>query len=323
MQRKHIILVHGRDTKPRMPEMERLLKSALCHGLRRVDPRSSEQVESGEIRFTLAYYGDVNNRIMVEEDPDRTDEMVKVEGLWYEPDGVFDAPLERLFSRSNDAHGEDDYLRLIETERNTRFRDDVLRIASPLLSVIGLGKRIVGELFPDLRAYLHSRATAAEIQQRLIAPLGQALAGGDDVALIAHSMGSMVAYDVLWRMSRTVEFESVHERDVSLLLTMGSPLGDDSVRAHLWDANEPDDGRYPSNVEMWANVSAKDDFIAHEPSLRPDFAHLVKSGCIGAMVDLPMIYNFYVGRDGSNPHKSYGYLDNPSVARIIAAWVWR
>ncbi len=303
--------------------MERLLKTALVSGVRRVDPGTAARIESGDVRFTLAYYGDVNNRIMVDQKPERTEEMIQVDGQWFEPDGIFDTPLERLFARPNAAHTKAEYERLIDVERNTRFRAELLRIASPVLSAIGLGKRIVGSMFPDLRAYLHSRAVSAEVQQRLIEPLREALARGDDVALIGHSMGSMVAYDVLWRFSRTVEFADVHDRYVSLLLTLGSPLGDESVRAHLWDANEPEEGRYPSNVEMWVNGSAKDDFIAHEPRLKPEFAHLLKRGCVGALFDLPTLYNFYVGRDGSNPHKSYGYLESPVVARIVAAWAWR
>jgi hypothetical protein len=37
--------------------------------------------------------------------------------------------------------------------------------------------------------------------------------------------------------------------------------------------------------------------------------------------DLPKIYNFWVGSDGANPHKFYGYLDNPTVAKQIAGWI--
>ena len=44
---------------------------------------------------------------------------------------------------------------------------------------------------------------------------------GRPVLLIAHSMGSVIAWDSLWQMSRHADANV----DIDLLLTMGSPLG--------------------------------------------------------------------------------------------------
>ena len=50
---------------------------------------------------------------------------------------------------------------------------------------------------PDLHRYKHHRATRAAIQERLREPLRTAHARGKQIMLIAHSMGSIIAYEVL------------------------------------------------------------------------------------------------------------------------------
>ena len=106
------------------------------------------------------------------------------------------------------------------------------------------GKRLlrwlyrVGNLFPfliphladerlelhlrDLMRYVHDHNDiAAHTREMLKMPLRAAWESGRPVLLAAHSMGSVIAYDALWEMSR----DHKDELRVDLLLTMGSPLG--------------------------------------------------------------------------------------------------
>src|SRR5207344_1882409 len=73
---------------------------------------------------------------------------------------------------------------------------------------------------PDLHRYKHHRAAQDAIRERLREPLRTAHAKGRPIMLIAHSMGSIVAYDVL----RTAD-RSLPGLRIAHFVTLGSPLG--------------------------------------------------------------------------------------------------
>jgi len=323
MPQKHLVLIHGRATKPVREEKERLVNKALLHGLERVSSRAAEAVRSGRAATSLAYYGDINNRLVLAAEPHRKAEMVEIDGAWYERPGSYDADLDKLLARPTEHHGATHYAQLLREVPDRRWRDDVARVGSAILNVFGLGHRTVIAQLPDLWKYVTTRIEGSAIRDRLQRPLIAALRESEDVAIVAHSMGCIVSYDVLWKLSRMSEYREFHQRRVSLWLTLGSPLGEPAVQRGLYDSNEPGDGRYPNNIRHWVNIAARDDFVAHDATVADDFRKMVKRGCIGAdaIVDRPRMCNFWVGTEGSNPHKFYGYLDHPEVAREIAAWI--
>jgi hypothetical protein len=278
-------------------------------------------VTSSRVRLTLAYFGDLTNGFLVEAQPRLTESMVRRRGRWFERPDTDGTDLERLLNRPTRRHTEQDYRELVRIHKSRRFLDDVVRVVGPIASVTGLGVYAIGRLFPDLGAYLTSRKWGSDIRLRLQRVLRPALVRGEDVALIAHSMGSIVAYDVLWKLSRLSEHRAVHDRKVSLWLTVGSPLGDGSIQECLYDSNEGDDGRYPANIVSWVNVAAYDDFVAHDGTVTDDFEAMARGGLAQRMQDLPRIYTFWVGAKGVNPHKFYGYLNHPAVARQLARWI--
>ena len=81
----------------------------------------------------------------------------------------------------------------------------------------------------------------------------RAVAGDDTRIVLAHSLGTVVAY------------EAIREFDLKLdlLLTTGSPLGLGSV---VYPKLIPD-ASFPPNVARWVNVADPDDVIAARPSL--------------------------------------------------------
>ena len=323
MVTKHIILIHGRDTKPQYPEMVRLIRWVLAAGLRRVDEDAARSFENGSVKLTFAYYGDIVNRLMVESEPELKEWMVNVGRQWYEPDGIYDQAISELIKRPNNRFTVQDYEAFLDGVENNVFYKNLAKLAVPVLNTMGIGKRLVASLFPDLRLYLSSHAFSSEIQERLVVPLRKALLSGDDIALVAHSMGSIVAYDVLWRFSRLTDYRELWRRKVPYWITLGSPLGAESVRENLYDADESDELWYPANVEYWVNMTARDDFIAHRTNINDDFGVMRERNLVGGMDDVPEICNFFVDEEGSNPHKLYGYLNHPSFARLLAAWMWQ
>jgi hypothetical protein len=321
MPEKHLILIHGRATKPPKVAKKRLVKKALLAGLKRVDEKAARAVESGRVKFSLAYYGDINNRLMVAAEPERKRHMIKIGDDWYEPSDSYDADLNRLLKRPTNRHSLKDYRQLLRDEADARFKDDLARIASPVLGFFGLGTRFIKKTLPDLGAYLTSRVVGSDVRYRLQGPIKRALKSGQQVGIIAHSMGCIVSYDVLWKLSRMSEYRDVRDRKVSLWLTLGSPLGEPAVQGTLYDAHEPEDGKYPSNIDRWVNIAARDDFVAHDATVADDFKEMKKRRLVRTLRDLPRVNTFWVGTQGSNPHKLYGYLNHPTVAKVVSEWI--
>lgn len=321
MAGKHLFVIHGRATKPTQEGKVALVRRALASGLRRVSDEAAERFEVGRFKFTFIYYGDILNRLLVSDGDDCTEHMIKIGGVWYEQPHSYDEDLTRLLERPTDRHTPADYRELLSAEKDVRALDDLARLASPVLSLLGLGERVIKRALPDLSAYLTSRMIGSEIRERLQGSLRNALLAGDDVALVSHSMGCIVAYDVLWKFSRMSEYRDVRGRAPALWVTIGNPLGEPAVRSGLYDAHEPEDGLYPTGIGEWVNVGARDDFVAHDGSVADDFREMLDREFVKRIVDVPRICNFWVGWNGSNPHKLYGYLNHPVVAAHLVQWL--
>ena len=110
---------------------------------------------------------------------------------------------------------------------------------------------------------------------------------------------------------------------VDTLLTLGSPLGMNYVQRRLIGQNEQQLGQYPCNIRNWINISSRGDLVALDPSLENDFRAMIGNHCVESIKDMRAdILNHYRDNLGLNVHKSYGYLVNPFVAKVIADW-WR
>jgi len=235
---------------PSLPKLKRTAwcAGALTAGLERVDVPAADKFRTGEVAFTLAYYGDINNRIMLEAEPHRKDFMRDLDGQRYEPDGSYDQDMATLVARPTERNTREEYRSLLDQYTDRQYWDELARIMSPIAFGSGLSERGAKKLLPDLAAYLTSRVVGSEIRDRLQRPLKQALLDGDEVCLVSHSMGCIVSYDVLWKFSRMSEYREVRDHKVSLWLTLGSPLGDAWVQDNLYDSDEPEDGKYPNNI---------------------------------------------------------------------------
>ncbi|MDH3756487.1 MAG: hypothetical protein OEV10_09605 [Gammaproteobacteria bacterium] len=209
-----------------------------------------------------------------------------------------------------------------------------------IVEASSLGKRLlrwlyrVGNLFPfliphlaservelhlrDLMRYAHNRNDiAAHTREMLKMPLRAAWESGRPVLLAAHSMGSVIAYDVLWEMSR----DPRDELQIDLLLTMGSPLGQGYLQRRILGHDESGRARYPCNIRRWVNLSAVGDMTAVNPCLGNDFGEMVELGLVECIEDIE-IFNFFRHDGELNVHAEYGYLVNKVTAAVVADW-WR
>ena len=131
------------------------------------------------------------------------------------------------------------------------------------------------------------------------------------IMLIAHSMGSIIAWDVLTRW--------VPEIKIHTLVTIGSPLGNPIVRSRMFSEMEKKDGqpltiKTPENItDSWFNLSDYKDRVAISYDLKEDF--LPNHRQIQPIDKI--VWNNYEYNGERNPHKSYGYLRCPEMAEII------
>jgi hypothetical protein len=169
----------------------------------------------------------------------------------------------------------------------------------------------------DLRRYVTNEADAADAARRFLKmPLRAAWKSHRPVLLIGHSMGSVIAYDTLWQLSR----ESGDELRVDLL-TLGSPLGQRYIQRRLNGCTETGERRYPDNVRHWVNVAAVGEMTAIDMTVRNDFADMIALGLTDEITDIA-VYNYFRHQGVLNVHSEYGYLVNAATATQIRDW-WR
>ncbi len=321
-----MILIHGRSTKPSASAQQRLLRNALINGLNRHSPHAANEIHSGRIKLRFAYYGDINNRLIAQSRPDaihrltdRNDEQYRFAPCL--PEEPIQAAIDRLAKVT--AHDGLAYAEFLQSHRDIRWLDEAASAISAVASVTGLSEYVLKRATADMSQYLLTRKIGSEIRERLQQHLRPSILEDNDICLISHSMGCIVAWDVLWKFSRMSEYRHIQEsrNRVALWLTLGCPLGEPGVQANLYDANERGEYRFPSRIiHDWVNIAAEDDFVAHDETLANDYAEMLQLGFIHSITDRA-IYNFYVKDGQADPHSFYGYLDHPLVASYIANWI--
>jgi hypothetical protein len=142
----------------------------------------------------------------------------------------------------------------------------------------------IGKFATDVKTYLSNAFVQAQIND-IVLP---ALQGGPCV-VVAHSLGSVVAYVIL---------ASHPEIEARLLVTAGSPLGMEHIKSHL-----PIPLRIPA--ASWLNLTDEADFVAL-------YAKLSAETFIDGIENLTDIDN------GDDPHSIVGYLSDPRVAKRLA-----
>jgi hypothetical protein len=334
---KHIILMHGRSIKPAHKALEEMSKKAIEAGLRRAGHQAkADAFKNGDIKFSTAYYGDINNAILAGKSK-KTAEKLTAKDPEHGNSACLDAAfLKEGFDRTvvRPHFDKAAYDGVLEEADDNRLLDEAADVASLIGALFTAGllnAAMISSATADLYAYLVSHDVGSEIRSRLNTILMPAMLAGDEICLLTHSMGCIVAYDVLWKyahMSEYVPLLNERKSAVSLWLTFGCPLGETGVQQKLLDGRYTDPKeKYPRRqIVDWLNIFAEDDFVAHVEKISPIYRRLVKDNDLRAISD-GKIYNcwtytdFHSGRLVSNPHDMYGYLMNEKLAGQIGKWL--
>lgn len=169
---------------------------------------------------------------------------------------------------------------------------------------------IIRHYFRDLDLYFSSekiknseKTIRDAIRERLISILEKH--NNKDILLIAHSMGSIIALDVL----------NNFDVKVDTLVTIGSPLGLAVIRSKVVPPVEENSASpIPHTIKRsWFNLADLKDKVALDFDLADDFYDETKH----LQVQDFQIYNDYEHNGERNPHKAYGYLRTRKMAEII------
>jgi subtilisin family serine protease len=149
----------------------------------------------------------------------------------------------------------------------------------------------------DVNDFFFNAKRREEMEQSLIERLN---AGGGPFVVIAHSQGTMIADNVLRRLTKA-------QCDVRLLVTMGSPLGLDEVQDVLkqWTGGKLP---VPACVDRWVNVADWLDPVAADSDISNEYTPKDK------------IENFagFLNPDSpQHPHSATGYLKSRPVKSVV------
>jgi hypothetical protein len=286
-----LILIHGRSQQQKDPQQLRLQwRSCLEASFDKAGLKWAEKVE-----IVFPFYGDDLDRMMRQVDAPlmtnillRGDESVSGrDDLRIE---ILNEIIEtRKISQSElNAHIEGDAM---EKERAIQRGPQNWRFVLAMLRALDetpVGGKAIDAITRDVWVYL----TFAGIQDKIDAIVNAEISRERSI-VVAHSLGTIVAYNVLTRLSAAPE--------IPLFLTMGSPLGIRAVTARLHKPLAS-----PPGVLRWVNARDRRDVVALHP-LNANFFDI-----------LPPIEDFSdVDNFTDNRHSIEGYLADPYIAHCI------
>ena len=279
-----IVGIHGLANKPPPPVLDDWWRQAILEGLR----RNCSRTENG-IEFTSVFWADVGH------DPLQDPSSMK------EPYCPFpeDKPL-----RTYEEGWWDDVVSGV-----LGIGGSALDVAKRYLGIDNIADRILEAKLNDLHTYYTNEAVREELRSRLRGKLRDLK--GKRVMLIAHSMGSIIAYDVLRLIGREIPGYRIDH-----FVTIGSPLGLPHVKHKIYQEN--DLVRTPTVVSKWTNFADRRDPVALDVRLASDYA----PNDHGVKVKDDLIINGYMNLgDEPNYHKSYGYLRAPELSKAIRSFI--
>jgi hypothetical protein len=217
-----------------------------------------------------------------------------------------------------------DYKNFVPSKNKKQFLDSVEKKLDKLFlkenSLINPDKiadMFISHLYKDLDFYINNKSSKQEqngapVKDAIRKRLADVLAKykNRQILLIAHSMGTIVAYDVLTQALRDV---SVHT-----LITLGSPLGLPNIikKIHAEQGTNYKTGTLPSPENIthkWYNFADLNDPVALVYNISDDY----KKNSRGIGPEDVIIHNNYKQNGKYNAHKLFGYLRAPQTANAV------
>jgi hypothetical protein len=299
-RKKIIIIIHGLANKPPKKLLEKWCRFSIGEGMRTI----------GEIgtpfSLRLVYWAD-----LLHEKPQDPKEMNKKSETYlgdpYLPGNS------REYENFTPSKIKQKLLDKLEKNIDKLFFDEKSFINFDRFADI-----VLKNLYKDLDCYYHhdcpvTRYRGLPARDAIRSRLADVLRRyrSKEILLIAHSMGTIISYDVLTR--------DVPDVTISTLITIGSPLAIPVIIKKILleqgkDVLKDHRPTTPDNIlRAWYNYSDLDDSVAIYHELANDYTPSTR----GIEPHDFIVYNNYQHDGIRLPHKLYGYLRAPEVARAI------
>jgi len=293
-----IIGIHGLGNKPSKRVLEHWWKMAMIEGLK------SHKFKSVLPKFELVYWADITY-----DKPLSLREKNK-ESPYFLKERYNKAPKD---FRVENHDTRKKIVSFLNEQLNRVFLNDDYSLNYSFIS-----DSIVNTYFKDLEIYYSEKGLAANENQNLVKDLirNRLLEvlkkyQSDNIMLISHSMGSIIAFDVLKFMDPSIKIHT--------LITMGSPMGLPIVISKIAAEqqkvfhNNSHMQTPPGVTENWFNFSDILDKVAFNYELADDFSE----NEFGIKPKDFLVVNNYEINAERNPHKSFGYLRTKEFSEIL------
>jgi hypothetical protein len=296
---KIIIGIHGLGNKPPKDILEKWWKDSIAEGL-----KNNNYLDS-HFDFELAYWADVLHTEEI--NPDKN--ISKSESSSSEP--------YLPFVKENDH--EKHSFREQALEYIEKYSDKIIVNGMLSINIPSLTDMFIHRHFKDLEIYYSlsyinykgkKRLARDVITERLIELLKKHK--NKEILLAAHSMGSIIAYDVL--------MDYLPDVKINTFVTIGSPLSQKYViRKINSEKNSEAESKLPvpENIcSRWVNLYDLEDVVAINNKLSDYFI----PNSHGLHIHDIEVENNYFYKGKNNPHKSYGYLRTNEFAQIVSSF---
>lgn len=288
-----IIFVHGRSQQNKDPiALAKQWERALLEGFKRI---GTPYV--GKLDFTFPYYGDVLFDAVDKASTENFQELVNKGASSAGPDAqeqeflwqvIREIALQQGITEeqiAREANGDVD----IKGMQNWPAILAALRL---LDKIKGTGASMIELITRDVWYYLTRKGIRLKVNQIVDLKLPK----DDECIIVAHSLGTIVAYNLLMNRHPV--------NNVRAFITLGSPLGIKAIYDRLPSDISP--RKAPPDVGQWDNLRDERDAVA---------LYEIGKGVFGGAPTV--LNNSNVINESNNRHGIVEYLQDPKVAGII------
>ncbi len=322
LSNKRIIMIHGLASKPPREVTHDLWRTTLTENIRVSHRQLAKKLDTHPDVFVSAYWADMIPHHI-------PDDAAYCKKLKIQVDKVI-AERREIKDRFHVGMGE---------KVGSFFKDRGLDLVKLLAGALTVKDDVMTNFLRETELYEQDQYISDQIREPLESALRDAWDKNCEPIILAHSMGTFISYDVMWRFAhRKVDgFRQYNNKRVKMFVTMGSPLGDSTVRDLLFADHHREHGtrQYPSNIDFWHNYACLGDVVSHQKNFAEIFYQpmrelkLFPSTKKFRTIDYVDLHNpFEVvthsgnrKREKRNPHKSYGYLAQPRLGSWVADYL--
>ncbi len=297
---KVIIGIHGLGNKPPKPLLEKWWKASIDEGFQKAGKKGIKY------QFEMVYWADILHKEPLDENCSDPENPLCLIEKYVPGNGNF---------LPEDHSSRKKFIDFLSKEVDTLFLNEDFSLNYSFVT-----DAILKHWFVDLDMYYQEKdnnsgnTSVKELIRKRTSEIIEKYRK-HEILVIGHSMGSIIAYDVMAYYLKNIE--------VDTFITIGSPLGLPVVKSKIAAERRLNhiNTRHlsaPSIVRRhWYNFSDLEDKVALNYKLADDFSinrHFVKP------IDF-VVNNDYEINGKANPHKSFGYLRTTEVSAKITEFL--